>query len=148
MLGAKVHKLFICLYCHVLLAFFGYSQTGPGGIGLNDGSSNLVLWLDANTETGTSGSLITTWNDRSGYGNHFTAGNGAIFQLASQNGYSTFNFNGTSHYFQRGFTAALTPASFSIFSATNVTSSNRYKAVISNRDDPAGSATAGFILLI
>ncbi|MEX0273666.1 MAG: hypothetical protein AB3N16_04735 [Flavobacteriaceae bacterium] len=128
------------------MACLGFSQTGPAGVGSTDGSSNLVLWLHADTETGTSGSVLSTWNDRSGYGHHFTAGNGAVFQAASQNGYAAFAFNGSSHYFQRAFTAALTPSTFSIFSATNVTSSNRYKAVISNRDDPPGSATAGFIL--
>ncbi|MEE9363464.1 MAG: hypothetical protein V3U92_12780 [Cellulophaga sp.] len=139
------HEL-IVLCCTLLFSFIGFPQSGPGGVGTTNGSSDLVLWLDANTVIGTSGSTITTWNDISGYNHHFTLGNGAVFQNGAQNGYHSFNFNGSSHYFQRVFTNNLTPTSFTIFAATNVSSSNSYKAVISNRDDPPGSATAGFIL--
>jgi len=123
-----------------------FSQTGPGGVGTNDGTSSLVLWLDANTISGTTGSIITTWSDASGNGFDFTVGNGAVYNNPSVNGYPAFNFNGSSHYFERAFTAGITPANFTIFSATNVSTSGVHKAVISNRDDPAGAGTAGFIL--
>ena len=123
-----------------------FSQTGPGGVGTTDGTSSLVLWLDANTISGTSGSTITSWNDGSGNNYDFTVGNGAVFNDPSVNSYPAFNFNGSSHYFERTFTAEITPSNFTIFTATNVTSNGVHKAVISNRDDPAGGATAGFIL--
>lgn len=45
----------------VLLLFitFSYSQQGPGGVGDNDGSSSLKLWLDASRLTTTSGTALT-----------------------------------------------------------------------------------------
>jgi|JI10StandDraft_1071094.scaffolds.fasta_scaffold00308_44 hypothetical protein len=120
--------------------------TGPGGVGATSGTSQLVLWLDANRVTAANGATVTSWNDVSGYGNNFTAGTGAVFNTNSVNGYPAFSFNGTSRYFQRPFTASLTPAQFTLFAANNVTSSGLYKAVFSNRDDPAGLDTRGFIL--
>ena len=139
-------KSLMFLICTFTIIQVVFSQTGPGGVGTTDGTSNLVLWLDANKVVGTSGTTITNWPDGSGNGYDFSVGNGAVFNNPSVNGYPAFSFNGSSHYFQRAYTAGITPASFTIFSATNVTSSGGYKAVISNRDDPAGSATAGFIL--
>lgn len=130
----------------LFLLNISWAQTGPGGVGDTSGVSSLVLWLDANQVTGTNGSTITSWNDQSGYGNNFTVGNGAVFNTSGVNGYPTFTFNGTSHYFERPFSASLSPNTFTIFSANNVTSSGSYKAVISNRDDLAGAETRGFIL--
>ena len=49
----------------ILIPLMGISQTGPGGVGANDGSSTLEYWIDANGGvTGTS--LITAWTDLSG----------------------------------------------------------------------------------
>lgn len=128
------------------LAVYNSANDGPGGVGGTNGASSLVLWLNANKVSGTNGSTITTWNDQSGYGNDFTVGNGAVFNTSGVNGYPTFSFNGTSHYFERPFSSSLTPSTFTIFSANNVSSSGNYKAVISNRDDPPGNETRGFIL--
>ena len=130
----------------VLIPLLSFSQNGPGGVGSTDGSSSLVLWLNANTVSGTNGSVITSWTDDSGNGYDFTVGNGAVYNTNTVNGYPAFNFNGSSQYFERAYTSAITPDTFTIFSSTKVTSSGKYKAVISNRDDPSGSATAGFIL--
>lgn len=121
-------------------------QTGPGGVGSRNGSSNLVLWLDANSAIGSHGSTVTSWNDKSGFGNNFTAGSGAVLDKSSVNGYSSFGFNGVTNYFESAFSASMTPDEFTLFTATNVTSNGNYKCVISNRDDPAGTATRGFIL--
>ncbi|HCZ35062.1 MAG TPA: hypothetical protein DHV26_03965 [Cytophagales bacterium] len=120
--------------------------TGPGGIGASNGTSALVLWLDANRITAANGATVTAWNDVSGYGNNFTAGNGAVFNTNNVNGYPALSFNGTSHYFQRPFTASLATNTFTLFSANNVTASGFYKAVFSNRDDPPGNETRGAIL--
>ncbi len=120
---------------------------GPGGVAGTDGTTSLVLWLDANRVTGTNGATITSWNDLSGRGNNFTMGNGAIFNTNIVNSiYPAFNFNGTSHYFETSaFNASLTPANYTIFSTNRVTSSGAVKAVISNRDIVGGN-TRGFIL--
>lgn len=134
------------LFAFIIAVIPIYSQTGPGGIGNTDGSSNLVLWLDADEVSGVNGTTITTWNDQSGNSNNFTVGNGAVFNTSTVNGYPAFNFNGTSHYFERAYTASLNPANFTVIAADNVTSSTNYKAVISNRDDPAGATANGFIL--
>jgi hypothetical protein len=138
--------ILLSIFLFILYNLFSQSRTGPGGVGSTDGTSNLVLWLDANTISGINGSTITSWNDGSGNGNDFTGGNGAVFNNPSVNGYPAFNFNGSSHYFERAFTAGITPSNFTILTATNVLSSGTHKAVISNRDDPVGGATAGFIL--
>jgi hypothetical protein len=125
---------------------FGTAPKGPGGVGTTDGSSNLVLWLDASNVTGSNGATINNWEDASGNGNNFTGGNGATFQTAGTNGYPVFEFNGTSDYFEMPYSASLNTSEFTVMTAANVTGSSGYKALVSNRDDPAGSATAGYIL--
>ncbi|CAA0245745.1 DUF11 domain-containing protein [Tenacibaculum maritimum] len=57
-----------------------YSQTGPGGVGANDGTSNLKVWLRADDINGDGnlsnnpvvGTKISVWNDYSGNANHYT----------------------------------------------------------------------------
>jgi len=119
---------------------------GPGGIGKVDGTSSLVLWLDANTVSATNGSTVTSWNDESGNNYNLTAGNGATYNTNVQNGYPAFNFDGSTDYFERAYEADLNPSALTIFTADNVTSSSNYKAILSNRDDPAGTEASGFIL--
>ncbi|MCJ8292448.1 MAG: hypothetical protein HRT58_21375 [Crocinitomicaceae bacterium] len=128
------------------IPFFGYVQDGPGGVGNTNGTSNLVLWLDANRVSANNGATVAIWMDQSGNNFDFNNGNGAIYDLLSSNGYPALTFNGNSDYFQRPYTPELSTSEFTVITANNVTSSNTYKAVVSNRDDPAGSATAGFIL--
>ncbi|RYM32823.1 T9SS type A sorting domain-containing protein [Brumimicrobium glaciale] len=135
------------LFTFVFFLNIGNTQTGPGGVGSNDGNSNLVLWLNANTVTGTNGSTITSWNDQSGYGNDFSSPNGALFNTSAINGYPAFKFDGSSLYFERAFTSKLNPINYSIFSASNPTSSGAYKTIVSNRDDPSdASQRTGFML--
>ena len=45
------------------------SGTGPGGVGSTDGTSDLVLWLDANDISGSDESLVSSWSDKSGWEN-------------------------------------------------------------------------------
>lgn len=50
--------------------FTALGQTGPGGVGSTDGTSNLVFWLDANQiSTLVSGSRVSSVTDLSGKGN-------------------------------------------------------------------------------
>ena len=53
-----------------------WSQTGPGGVGITDGISDLSLWLDANTITGLANNANMTgiWADQSGNGNNALIG--------------------------------------------------------------------------
>lgn len=118
-------------------------NTGPAGVGATNGSTPLVLWLDATKLSGANDATITSWTDLSGYNYDFTVGNGAVFKTNAVNSYSVLDFNGTSHYFQRAYTAALNPANFSVFSANNVTHSTAYKTVISSRK---ASPTGGYML--
>ena len=116
-------------------------HTGPGGVGLADGTSNLVLWLNPDKGANT-GSLFT---DQSGNSFNFNTGN-ATLNTSDVNGYDSYSFNGSSNYFEKSYEASLNPSAFSVFTTSNVTSSGNYKAVISNRDSPPGVATRGFIL--
>ena len=55
----------------MFIPLLGIAQTGPGGIGVTNGTSNLVIWLDANTLSGLSdGAPVSSWADQSGYGNN------------------------------------------------------------------------------
>jgi hypothetical protein len=130
----------------IALPFFTISQTGPGGVGSSDGTTNLALWLDASTISSSNGSQINTWQDASGYGHHFSNGAGAIFQTEATNGYSALNFNGVTHYFERAYTELLATDQFTIFTATNVGTSNTTKTVLSNRDNSATQQHRGYML--
>jgi len=118
---------------------FIFAQTGPGGIGTTDGTSNLVLWLNAEEAISN-----TSWNDKSGYGFDFTNGSGATLNIATINGYNSFSFNGTSNYFEKSYESVLNPDDYTVFSVDKVISNNTHKAVFSNRDDVSGQK--GFIL--
>jgi hypothetical protein len=64
-------KLLITLLLSLVISVTGNAQTGPGGVGTSDGTSNLSLWLNAGTITAVSnGSNITSWQDQSGNGNN------------------------------------------------------------------------------
>lgn len=53
-----------------------YGQTGPGGVGETNGTSELVLWLDAGDLGLSDGAEVSTWLDNSGYGNDATGASG------------------------------------------------------------------------
>lgn len=65
-------RILIVLFVSVQV-FTALGQTGPGGVGSTDGTSNLVFWLDANQiATLVSGSRISSVTDLSGAGNDAT----------------------------------------------------------------------------
>lgn len=82
---------------------------GPGGVGMTDGSSNLILWLRPDegtfTNTGcttvtTNGSSVGCWEDQSGSGNHVTqgtAGNRPTFNTNVMNGNPALSFDGNDY---------------------------------------------------
>ena len=49
---------------------FSFSQNGPGGVG---NSSNLALWLDGEDITLSNGAAVSSWSDKSGNSNDFSA---------------------------------------------------------------------------
>lgn len=116
----------ICFFTNPL-----FSQTGPGGVGKTDGTSNLVLWL--NPDKGINSSRV--WKDQSGKGYDFTAGVGAALNSNAVNGYNAYTFNGSSDYFQKSAEDDFNVDEFSIFSASKVLSSNKHKAILSYRDE-------------
>jgi len=79
-----------------------FAQTGPGGVGLNDGSTELALWLVADsavTSIGTIGSttktFVESWPDISGNGNDLSASsssNRPWFETGIFNGWPAVRF--------------------------------------------------------
>lgn len=70
----KSYKILLTLAV-CLVTSVAQAQTGPGGVGTNDGTSNLQLWLrpdgmlDAGGSLASDGEIVATWADTSGY-NH------------------------------------------------------------------------------
>lgn len=79
----------------VLMSVLGMAQSGPGGIGRSDGSSSLLLWLDADFVQQDSGNHIGLWLDRSGHGNHAypESGLGPTFSKDFKSKRGVINFN-------------------------------------------------------
>ena len=79
-----------------LVSLTGFSQTGPGGVGTNNGSSDLVMWYRTDNAVTTSGSNVTNWGNSAGYTAHdMTQSGSSAPQLisASLNGYDEIQFN-------------------------------------------------------
>lgn len=97
----------ITLYFPFSLCLF--AQTGPGGVGTNDGTSTLEIWLLANDlnadgDTGNNpgnGSLVSTWSDYSGNSNNFT-----------QTGINRPSYNSSGTFNAVHFNASLASAQF------------------------------------
>ncbi len=125
-----------------------WAQTGPGGVGTDDGAGTLVLWLDANRVSATDGAPVAGWDDASGWAHHFTAGPGARWSANRVNGQAAFSFNGSSHHFERAYTAGLNPEDYTIFLASRVTASSITKTAIASRNVVSGSGakTTGYAL--
>lgn len=70
------------------------AQTGPGGVQQTNGSSELVMWLDANKLGLSNGAEVTSWTDLSGYGNNASSisGNRPTFNSSWTNGMPSVNF--------------------------------------------------------
>jgi hypothetical protein len=71
--------------------------TGPGGVASKDGTSDLVLWLDANTLSGDDGFFVGNWPDKSGWGNNASqtnSGNQPSLETLELNGQSVVRFDG------------------------------------------------------
>jgi hypothetical protein len=67
-----------------------------------DEISNLEIWLDASTLSGTDGSLLATWTDLSGNSHNFTASNQPTLQTVEQNGKNVVRFDGVNDVMSAG----------------------------------------------
>src|SRR4028119_209201 len=79
----------------VTAAYSGILGDGPGGVEIANGSSNLALWLKANT---LAGSQVPTWIDQSGYNRNATqptVGLQPTLAVSALNGQPTVRFDGT-----------------------------------------------------
>src|SRR5690606_9044335 len=126
--GGTINSVTLNL-CYAATSIGGYS--GPGGVGNVGNSSNLVLWLAADTP----GNSNTLWTDISGRGFNFNSGNAATLNSNDTNDYSSYSFNGSNQYLEKSYEAILNPESFSILTASNVSPSGTYKALLSSRDE-------------
>jgi len=112
--------------------------TGPGGVGVPDGSGTLELWLKADTGAYTDASCTTAaangqdvacWGDQSGKGNHVTQSNSSYrptYRTGSQNGQPALQNQGSTlsgDVLYRATTAFTGDPAYSVFFAFNCTSS-------------------------
>lgn len=90
---ARKMALLLLLICFVLNGSTK-AQTAPGGVGKNDGTTALRLWLKA--DAGVTGTPISQWNDQSGRNNHLTqsaASNRPTLTANAINGFPALTFD-------------------------------------------------------
>jgi hypothetical protein len=89
-----------------------YSQTGPGGVGSIDGTTELLLWLKADSAQQTiggsdaeNGDPVGEWRDQSGYGYHLgqSGSNRPFMNSAGINGVPALSFEGDGDYLEYVF---------------------------------------------
>lgn len=89
------YNLYTILF-YLFLFFSSNAQTGPGGVGSNDGTSDLVLWYRPDNGITTTAAGVTNWTNSAGYavGNLIQVG-GSFPQLisGSVNGYDEIQFD-------------------------------------------------------
>lgn len=89
-------KYVLSVILSFLFGSFGFSQTGPGGVGTNDGTSDLVMWFRVDNGLISSGTNISNWINSAGYGVHDMTQAGSTnpqLILNSLNGYNEIQFN-------------------------------------------------------
>lgn len=133
----------IATFSILLLTFplFLLSQTGPGGVGTRDGSSNLVIWLRADdlnadgdiTNNPANGSLVTTWSDFSGNTNNFTQTGANRPTYNTTGAFNAVNFNAapaTPQFMNSSITGMF--ANGSVFFALNPVNSGQSNTLFDN----------------
>lgn len=78
-----------------------FSQTGPGGVGIADGSGSLIFWVKADvgveeaaSDPAENGDAVSTWIDQSGSGNSATSpSTGAIYTTSIFNSLPVLRFS-------------------------------------------------------
>lgn len=114
---------------------------GPGGVGSTDGSSGLVLWLDATKITGLNNNdNMITWADQSGYGYDALVGSAPKYSATGGgNNQPSLRFNdedGSEYMYVEGNADILPTNELSVFVAGNYDlASNDWGVLISTSDD-------------
>lgn len=94
---------YLGVFFAVSIPISSFAQLGPGGIESTDGTSNLVLWLRADSISGLSnGDPVTVWNDLSGYNHHASQGIVAsqpTFISSALNSLPAVQFDGADDFF-------------------------------------------------
>lgn len=116
-------KVFAPKYHHAILAFFltwiCTSQTGPGGVGSNDGTSSLRIWYNTTSGVSTTGSLIDQLTNLAGdvaFDARETGTQRPTLVTGAVNGYDEISFSG-SNRLRTGLT--LTTANFIVDQASS-----------------------------
>ena len=87
----------IILLLILSLPLFSYSQTGPGGIGTNDGTSFLKIWYRPELGISTTGTSVDSWLNGAGITAHNLAASGTnrpTLISSSVNGNDEISFDG------------------------------------------------------
>lgn len=82
-----------------IIPFFNkaYAQTGPGGVGASDGSSNLIMWYRPDNGISASETLVDQWNNSAGINDFNISESNAqrpTLHTETLNGFNEINFNG------------------------------------------------------
>ncbi|MDA9563313.1 hypothetical protein N9R81_01400, partial [Flavobacteriales bacterium] len=143
---------------------------GPAGVGKTDGSSELVLWLkanssvynDAGTTPATNGQSIQQWNDLSGNANHVTqtvAGDKPTYVTGEINSQPVVRFDGISEILDGPSTNALIGeniqdiTTFTVYKTTSTTRSYLWSMkrdagigslISADINSNGGTATSGY----
>lgn len=133
---------------------------GPGGVGGTDGTSPLVLWLDAGRDVysdagvtaSTDGGIIQQWNDQSGSGNHAIQTTGANqpqmdgTDPAINNAASVeFSIAGSTYMDMNSLTLDPATTSYSITGALNCSCSGNNDKIILQQNDGTGTGRSHFL---
>jgi len=121
----------------VTAAYNGVLGNGPGGVEIANSTSNLALWLKANTIPGTP---VASWTDNSGYARNATQGN-VTFQptlaTSALNGQPTVRFDGTNDTMSvpLDISPSVNPniTIFTVFNSTTATNAP-YRKIYGNDD--------------
>ncbi|MDY8136367.1 hypothetical protein [Aquimarina sp. 2201CG5-10] len=96
-----LNDVFCLLFFLLINSFFGYAQTGPGGVGASDGTSSLAIWLrsdDVDADGGIAdnpinGAAISQWSDASGNNNNFNQTGANRPSYNTTGAFNAVNFN-------------------------------------------------------
>ncbi|HEX9601707.1 MAG TPA: hypothetical protein VF985_09465, partial [Mariniflexile sp.] len=90
----KIFSIFL------VVIFFNntYSQTGPGGVGSNNGTSDLIIWYRPDNGISTTGTLIDSWINSAGVSAFNISETGTqrpTLVAGAINGYDEVSFSGS-----------------------------------------------------
>lgn len=111
---------------------------GPGGVGNTNGTSALVVWLDATKGVTTTGTAVTAWNDQSGYLNNATpaaVANRPTRTTSGLNGLPVITFDGTDDVLTIADNASVDLTKWSFFLVTKVNLHKNYNAFFTKGND-------------